>query len=153
LNELFVILRGFSRSFLAFFITSSLRFLFGRLLLDVSGFGRQAERSPRDVSLSPLVEPLLDANPVPASIDSLFSSVLIQPDWLAAGRALSLLNQPRAQTVHVEDVATCELLALSNIAQTDAALQLVICIRLDVLQSPQLDDELPPLIQRDDALA
>lgn len=116
--------------------------------------------SQRCIVLSSSIPIALAINISPSALNLSFSILLsillLELNRLSASRALRFLKEPRAQATQVELMRAIQFLALPDVVQADAALDLlhVFCVvrvfrirSYHVLQLTDFENKLPPLVQ------
>jgi hypothetical protein len=97
--------------------------------------------------LSPCLGSLQNSLPLDTAVNPLLIWLLIKLNWFPACRTLSLLDQPTPQTSQMEHVAATKLFAFLDVTQADTALQLFLLNRLNIFESFQFVNKLPPFVQ------
>ena len=116
--------------------------------------------SQRCIVLSSSIPIALAINVSPSALNLSFSILLsillLELNRLSASRALRFLKEPRAQATQVELMRAIQFLALPDVVQADAALDLLHVFRVvrvfrirsyHVLQLTDFENKLPPLVQ------
>jgi hypothetical protein len=138
LNELLVILRCRRIVILLFpFFVVFIRFSFFFVLLrNITSFRRQTKSGSGDVALSSVLKPLLNHDSVPAPINAFFAGLAVKFYRFSTCRAFGFFNQPCPKATKMENMAAAELLTLSDVAQTNATLEVLLLRGLNIFKSP-----------------
>jgi hypothetical protein len=111
-------------------------FSFFVLLRHITSFRWQTKSGSGDVALSSVLKPLLNHDSVPAPINAFLAGLAVKFYRFSTCRAFGFFNQPCPKATKMENMAAAELLTLSDIAQTDATLELLLLRGLNIFKSP-----------------